>query len=59
MPERHQLSRSGHIYIPSPGLWGLHMALVWLLITANTVIVGEFSCGIIGPRAEKMQPVAK
>ena len=34
------------------------MALVWLLITANTVRAGEFLRGIVGPRAEKMQPVA-
>lgn len=44
---------------PFPSLWGLHMALVWLLITANTVRAGEFLRGIVGPRAEKMQPVAK
>jgi hypothetical protein len=33
------------------------MALVWLLIIANTVIAGEFSCGLIGPKAKKMSPV--
>lgn len=29
------------------------MALVWLLIIANTVIAEEFSCGLVEPKAKK------